>query len=212
MELHGPEIAGGSAPVDNGYTMDDIVRQAIAKWPNVPFAYGWLGLDARGDWYLRDAGSQAAGAFASGTPNAKGSLIQHTKLIDFIGRNYQPDEGGQWFFQNGPQRAYVELEVAPQVFRFRAESGDAAADAQALTTHTGAAAVARSCLVDERGWLYFDSDIGFGLLHSLEVARLADLIEQGHWQPETVDAASLPARFGFERSPMARQPATGGRK
>ena len=26
--------------------MDDIVRQAIAKWPNVPHCYGWLGLVA----------------------------------------------------------------------------------------------------------------------------------------------------------------------
>ena len=29
-------------------TMDDIVKQAMAKWPNVPHCYGWLALDARG--------------------------------------------------------------------------------------------------------------------------------------------------------------------
>ena len=28
--------------------MDDIVKQALAKWPNVPHCYGWLSLDARG--------------------------------------------------------------------------------------------------------------------------------------------------------------------
>ena len=43
--------------------MDDIVRQAIAKWPNVPHCYGWLGLDARGQWYLRDGATQALGGF-----------------------------------------------------------------------------------------------------------------------------------------------------
>ena len=32
--------------------MDDIVKQALAKWPNVPHCYGWLGLDARGNWYM----------------------------------------------------------------------------------------------------------------------------------------------------------------
>lgn len=32
--------------------MDELVRQAMAKWPNVPHAYGWLGLGMRGDWYL----------------------------------------------------------------------------------------------------------------------------------------------------------------
>ena len=62
--------------------MDDIVRQALAKWPNVPHCYGWLGLDARGNWYMRDDRTQAAGSF----PAAKGSLLRHDKLIDFIQR------------------------------------------------------------------------------------------------------------------------------
>ena len=39
--------------------MDDIVKQAIAKWPNVPHCYGWLALDARGNWRMRDERSQA---------------------------------------------------------------------------------------------------------------------------------------------------------
>ena len=43
--------------------MDDLVLQAMAKWPNVPDCYGWLGLDARGDWYMRDDQTQALGAF-----------------------------------------------------------------------------------------------------------------------------------------------------
>ena len=30
--------------------MDDIVKAALKKWPNVPHCYGWLALDARGDW------------------------------------------------------------------------------------------------------------------------------------------------------------------
>ena len=80
--------------------MDDIVQQALIKWPNVPHCYGWLGLDARGRWYLRDDAVQAQGAF----PNSKGELIEHQKLIAFIERNYEADAQGQWFFQNGPQR------------------------------------------------------------------------------------------------------------
>jgi len=39
--------------------MDDIVKAALKKWPNVPHCHGWLALDARGDWYLRDADTQA---------------------------------------------------------------------------------------------------------------------------------------------------------
>ena len=79
--------------------MDDIVKQAVAKWPHVPDCYGWLGLDARGRWYLRDDAVQAAGPF----PQSRGSLLQHEKLIEFIHRKYEHDPHGQWFFQNGPQ-------------------------------------------------------------------------------------------------------------
>ena len=88
--------------------MDDIVKAALAKWPNVPDCYGWLGLDARGNWYMRDENAQAAGPFCvvSTDPGrqlaSKGSLLKHDKLIDFIQRNYAADAQGQWFFQNGP--------------------------------------------------------------------------------------------------------------
>ena len=53
--------------------MDDIVKAAMRKWPNVPHCYGWLALDARGDWYMRDEPAQAAGPF----PQVKGSRIEH---------------------------------------------------------------------------------------------------------------------------------------
>ena len=79
--------------------MDDIVKQALLKWPNVPDCYGWLGLDARGNWYMRDDATQALGGFASGDARTKGSLLKHDKLIDFIGRNYACDGAGQCIFK-----------------------------------------------------------------------------------------------------------------
>lgn len=179
--------------------MDDIVRQAIAKWPKVPFCHGWLGLDSRGKWYLRDAKSQAAGAFASGLPGARGSCIEHEKLIGFIGRNYESDADGQWFFQNGPQRVYVELEAAPWIWRIEPDFS--------LVSQTGARANARACVVDEQGKLYLDSEIGFGLVHSLDVAQAAEAIERGDWTPEEASHDQFPARFGFVPSPAARQAA-----
>ena len=36
--------------------MDEIVKAALRKWPQVPHCYGWLALDARGDWYMREIG------------------------------------------------------------------------------------------------------------------------------------------------------------
>ena len=41
--------------------MDDIVKQALAKWPNVPHCTGWLMLDRRGNWRMRDDAAQASG-------------------------------------------------------------------------------------------------------------------------------------------------------
>jgi hypothetical protein len=173
--------------------MDDIVRQAIAKWPNVPHCFGWLGLDARGGWYMRDDRVQAQGAF----PQSKGSLLRHEKLIDFIHRNYERDDQGQWFFQNGPQRVYVELEVAPLVWRI--------GPGQAVTSHTGRPARARRAILDDEGRVYLDTDLGFGLVHTLDVADAAEAIEQGVWTPEEMPAAQLPERFGFVLSPARRR-------
>ena len=173
--------------------MDDIVRQALAKWPNVPHCWGWLGLDARGNWYMRDDRTQAAGPF----PQAKGSLLKHDKLIDFIQRNYERDEGGRWFFQNGPQRVYVELEVTPLVFRVF-EAGRA-------VSHTGQAAGVKRAIVDENGRAYLDTDIGFGVIHTLDMEAAADAIEQGRWTTEEIASAELPARFDFVRSPAQQK-------
>lgn len=172
--------------------MDDIVRQAIAKWPNVPDCFGWLGLDARGRWYMRDDATQAQGAF----PQAKGSLLQHAKLIDFIQRNYEADAQGRWFFQNGPQRVYVELEATPLIWRVGTDGVPVA--------HTGLRMPdAGKCLLDEAGRVYLASAAGVGLVHSLDVEQVADAIEQGRWTPKEVQADALPERFGFVRSPAA---------
>ncbi|WP_411884703.1 DUF2946 family protein [Polaromonas sp. YR568] len=186
--------------------MDDIVRQAIAKWPNVPDCYGWLGLDARGNWYMRDDRAQAAGPF-SGVPGAdtarnmaaKGSLLKHDKLIDFIQRNYESDKAGRWFFQNGPQRVYVELEATPMVWRV------GPAPSFAIASHTGASARPQRCIVDEVGRVYLETDIGFGLVHTQDMTHAADAVEQGLWVPEESPARDLPSRFGYVRSPQALQ-------
>jgi len=177
--------------------MDDIVRQAMAKWPNVPHCYGWLGLDARGGWYMRDDRAQAAGSFVGGTPQSKGSHLKHEKLIEFIQRNYAADATGQWFFQNGPQRVYVELEVTPLIWRV--------AQNFAIHDHCGRPATLRSCLLDEQGRVFLHADTGIGLVHSMDVNYVADAVEQGQWQTEDVNAADLPDRFDYVLSPASLQ-------
>ena len=92
--------------------MDDIVKAAMAKWPNVPAVYGWLELTSRGEWRIR------------------GEAIDNASIREFIGRNYTNDGCGNWFFQNGPQRVFVSIEATPVVYRLD-ESGR-------LQAHTGA--------------------------------------------------------------------------
>jgi hypothetical protein len=89
--------------------MDEIVKQALAKWPNVPHCYGWLALDARGAWRMRDERAQKLGL--------PGDRIDHPALLGFIARNYGEDEAHRWYFQNGPQRVYVNLEATPYIAR-----------------------------------------------------------------------------------------------
>ncbi len=182
--------------------MDDIVKQALAKWPNVPDCYGWLGLDARGNWYMRDDAAQAAGPFcgvAGADPArnlaAKGSMLRHDKLIDFIQRNYEGNPLGEWFFQNGPQRVYVELEATPFVWRV-----DGAPDFE-VTSHTGQVAITQRCFIDEHGRVYLETALGFGLVHTQDMLQAADAIESGLWVPQEVLTSELQSRFGYVRSP-----------
>jgi len=177
--------------------MDEIVKAALKKWPNVPHCHGWLALDARGDWYMRDERIQAAGPF----PQVKGSRITHDKLKAFIERNYVADEQGQWFFQNGPQRVYLQLEATPWVWRVRWPDGDAPGAQPLVSSHTGLDAQVRSCWLDGEGRLYLDTDLGFGIVHSQDMLDAARAIEQGLWQPQALLAEDAPARFGFVREP-----------
>ncbi len=170
--------------------MDDIVIKAMGKWPNVPACYGWLGLDARGDWYLRDLTVQAQGRF----PQIKGEKIVHSKWIAFMGRNYAADANGCWFFQNGPQRVFVELEVTPWVFRF----GKTVTE---LISHTGVLTESVGVLQDECGYVYAKTPIGLGLLHSHEVALLAGQIDDRHLCIEETRSKDLERKFGYVKSP-----------
>jgi hypothetical protein len=171
--------------------VDQIVMAAMRKWPKVPHCFGWLGLDARGDWYLRDAAVQAAGPF----PHSKGSRIEHAGLRAFIERNYQADAQGRWFFQNGPQRVFVELEAAPWVWRLDADG--------CIGTHTGRPAAYRAAWLDEPGRLFLQCDLGFGLVHSLDMEAAAQTIERGGWAPQQMAFAQMPARFAYVLRPRA---------
>jgi hypothetical protein len=136
---------------------------------------------------MRDERTQAAGPF----PRVKGSRIVHERLLAFIGRNYAPDDTGAWYFQNGPQRVYVQLEAAPWTWRIDAAPG------WPVHSHTGRAAQVHSSWLDEQGRLFLATDIGFGLVHSMDMALAAQAVEEGHWHPAGIGFSEMPGRFGY---------------
>jgi hypothetical protein len=180
--------------------MDDIVKAALAKWPHVPHCHGWLALDARGDWYMRDERIQAAGPF----PQVKGSRIEHAKLREFIERNYEADAAGAWFFQNGPQRVYVQLEAAPWVWRLLPGAEPAAVQ---VRSHTGLAAQVSEAWLDEAGRLFLATDLGLGLVHTQDMELAADALAAGAWPLQEMPFAEMALHFGHVLNPQA--PAAG---
>jgi Protein of unknown function (DUF2946) len=180
--------------------MDDIVKQAMAKWPSVPDCYGWLGLDARGNWYMRDDRVQELGAFQAPGLAVKGSRLQHAKLIDFIQRNYGVDDRGWWFFQNGPQRVYIELACTPHIWRV--------ADDFTVASHIGIVAQVQSAVVDENGWLYLHCALSdrlvLGLVHTQDVLTASLAIECGVWALTEVESGCLQTDYAYVISPQER--------
>ncbi|QJE00436.1 DUF2946 family protein [Massilia forsythiae] len=193
--------------------MDDIVKQAMAKWPNVPHCYGWLGLDARGAWRMRDEAAQQA--------DAPGDKLANEALVGFIERNYAADERGCWYFQNGPQRVYVNLESTPFIARTDPAHG--------LVLHTGApAGVPERAFLSEAGQWLLGLGARIAQVDDRDAAQLLQALELDgkpasddavlawlgggpgalalRWQErripvEHIGADEAPARFGFVRRP-----------
>jgi hypothetical protein len=197
--------------------MEDIVKQALAKWPNVPACTGWLGMDARGQWWMRDAACQAHGSFQAGCAASdvgmKGSLLKHEKLIAFIQRNYGVDAQGQAWFQNGPQRVFVELEAAPYCLRLH-EDGCITTTAGNSSSDNGAQTINAidSAWLDENGHLYLafaDTSantfaLTLGRVHSQDMLLALAAIENGQLpQPQESAGVDLQNRFAYRLSPEA---------
>lgn len=196
--------------------MDDIVRQAMAKWPNVPHCFAWLALDARGNWRMRDERAQSLGL--------PGDSIRNPALLAFINRNYLHDAHGGWYFQNGPQRVYVDLELAPLVCR--TDPG------QGMVLHTGnPMPMPREALLSVEGDLVFGLEQGCAVLDDRDLADCLSLLSidgkpvdeealaawmagapavgwELQWQGQRfalqrLKRDELPQRFGFTRLPRA---------
>jgi hypothetical protein len=183
----------------------------MAKWPDVPAVFGWLALDRRGYWLLQ------------------GEPISNTTVTAYIARNYERDGEGRWFFQNGPQRVFLDLEYTPFVYRIIG-----AGASMSIEAHTGQRATALSgAWVDDEGAMLIETEHGIGLVDDRDldtiVGALIDangaslpedaleqtmsLVQQGEDAPvwlkigesnvkvRAIRAAEVPARFGFAAHP-----------
>jgi len=186
--------------------MDDIVLRGMARWPNVPNAFGWLALDARGQWLI------------------KGDRIANPAVTAFIGRNYAADSRGRWYFQNGPQRVFVALAITPFVFRTAPDGG--------LVAHTGhPVSTVTEAWLDDAGRLGVGTELGPGIVDDRDLAAVCsrlvgpdgppcpdDALEAwfagesatkpphleacgARVQVQRMPASALPARFGFDPLP-----------
>lgn len=140
--------------------MDQSVKDALARWPDVPAVYGWLSLDARGRWRLHPQGLSAQGG--------PGESITNAQILEFINRNYEHDEAGRWYFQNGPQRVFVRLDAAPYTLRL-------SDDNRGLLTHTNASVTAVDAWkLDDAGRLYAMTPMGAGIVLDRDLPLLLE--------------------------------------
>jgi len=184
---------------------------ALKRWPNVPALFGWLSLDRRGRWLIQ------------------GEPISHARIIDVIDRNYAADEHGRWYFQNGPQRGYMQLESTPLIL-FVAD------DNEHLITHNGLAVEQLSAAyLDEEGSLVVTTEHGPGELRGTDLqwaldrlsidgaavddASLAAALELSsrsrteirlnvgatQLSLQRLDFADAPSALGFDRTPAPRE-------
>lgn len=134
--------------------MDEAVRLSMARWPDVPACFGWLGLNLRGQWLL----------------GPEREVIHHRGLNEFINRNYLTDAQGRWYCQNGPQQVFVALDDCPWVYRLGSD--------RQFETHTGLRPGSiSSAWLDEDGRLGLISNLGPGTLDDRD---LASQLEQLH--------------------------------
>jgi hypothetical protein len=177
--------------------MDEIVRQALAKWPNVPHCYGWLALDARGAWRMRDERAQHL--------NLPGDKLTQSALLGFINRNYGADERGCWYFQNGPQRVYLALEATPYIARTDPQQG--------LLLQTGAViSTPEAVFLTELGELIVQAKDKVAQLDDRDAAQLLALMETAGRSASDEEVlawmggadGALTLRLGAQRLPLQR--------
>ena len=156
-------------------------------------------------------------------------------MTAYIARNYERDAEGRWFFQNGPQRVFVDLEYTPFVYRTIPSGAQLG-----LEAHTRERATALSgAWIDESGAMLLETEHGVGIVDDRDLdtmlgvlvdsngAALSEdaldqtmsLVQHGEEAPlwlklgesevkvRFIHSGEVPARFGFTAHPTDAQEA-----
>ncbi len=129
--------------------MDRSVIRAMARWPKVPAVYGWMSLDRRGRWCLQ------------------GEPVAHRGAIEFMNRNYACTDDGQWHFQNGPQRVFVDLDYTPWIYSLDGSRNVADQTGKPIGK-------LRGVWLDEEGNLLLLGERGVGLMCDRDLQAMSD--------------------------------------
>ena len=194
--------------------MDEQVLRSLIKWPDVPDCFGWLALDRRGQWRMRNEFAQQN--------KLPGKTITHAALNEFISRNYACDHLGRYFFQNGPQRVFITLDATPWVARIiPSKSG------MQLITQCNESIEPSSALSDENGNIYIVGKVNqnqfskqdcqtVALLHDHDLDHFSEIAKlreeacsfggswtwQGKQLPlDPIHSVEIAARFKFIANP-----------
>jgi Protein of unknown function (DUF2946) len=152
--------------------MEPWALNAMQRWPNVPALFGWLSLDRRGRWLIKD------------------EVITRPQIIDTINANYDVDEHGRWFFQNGPQRGFMQLAYAPLVVRVESDT---------LITHTEQPVEQlKQIYLDEEGSLLLITEHGpAGLIDTDLEWAIERIHQQRNATTSTVSAEDITAALAL---------------
>lgn len=202
--------------------MDQALIQSLQKWPHVPSCFGWLYFGRRGEWRIQNEYAQQY--------QLLGETITHSGFKHYIESNLGRDSAGNHFFQNGPQRVFIQFAYSPWVVRFYP-----LADGHwQLRTTFGQPITPTACFLDEQSHISFEAEFeipifaenhtssiskirSIGLLHDhdLEIfsafakiyqnscGSLGEFLWQGKMSIEPIHTKDMQRLFQYVKKPEA---------
>ena len=180
--------------------VDELVQAALRKWPNVPHCYDWL------------AGPGCARALVHARrARAARRAFPQVKAVASSTTSRSPSSGATTCVTTraaGSSR--TDRSACMSSSKPRPGSGGCSPMAACSAT-PGQLATVEDSRIDETRRLYLVTDLGFGLVHSLDVQQAAGICRARHLAPRAWRGRQM-AQTLWLRPPPAAAPATHSQK